>query len=397
MTLCVHNVTANADSLYYVQTDLLGSWDRIVDGNKNVVQSSHFDPWGNRKSPSNWTLSQDGSAFAFRRGFTGHEHYDRFGIINMNARLYDPILGRFFSPDPQVQSPFSTQGYNRYSYCGNNPVMSVDEDGEFIVTMAIIAGLVNHHIHKNQGDVTSPGKGWGYFTQGFVGGLFNGIALVNAISLISIGSPSGMACVNATTASIISTSLSMIKNPTNASRIFLGRYYFDENMGHGFSQALTRFTAELPQTFIGYNASQIRNLAGNVDRVDYLGGATFATNEYSNNHQGFTIGNYINMSIYDEITLPFKEWCLNVDQMYLHEYGHTIQSQMLGFSYLLIIGLPSLISCANLEKIEGDPYGASTHDYFYTETWANRIASKYFSKYFGHEWIEYHYPLNDYR
>lgn len=24
--------TANADSLYYVQTDLLGSWDRIVDG-----------------------------------------------------------------------------------------------------------------------------------------------------------------------------------------------------------------------------------------------------------------------------------------------------------------------------------------------------------------------------
>ena len=32
VALHVHNVTANADSLYYVQTDLLGSWDRIVDG-----------------------------------------------------------------------------------------------------------------------------------------------------------------------------------------------------------------------------------------------------------------------------------------------------------------------------------------------------------------------------
>ena len=59
----------------------------------------------NRMSASDWTVSQDGSDFAFRRGFTGHEHYDRFGIINMNARLYDPVLGRFFSPDPQVQNP----------------------------------------------------------------------------------------------------------------------------------------------------------------------------------------------------------------------------------------------------------------------------------------------------
>jgi hypothetical protein len=46
----------------------------------------------NRMSASDWTLAQDGSNFAFRRGFTGHEHYDRFGIINMNARLYDPVL-----------------------------------------------------------------------------------------------------------------------------------------------------------------------------------------------------------------------------------------------------------------------------------------------------------------
>ena len=139
VALHVYNITANTDSIYYIQTDLLGSWDRIVDGSKQVVQSSHFDPWGNRMSASDWTVSQDGSDFAFRRGFTGHEHYDRFGIINMNARLYDPVLGRFFSPDPQVQSPFSTQGFNRYSYCGNNPVMYVDEDGELAWFIPLIA------------------------------------------------------------------------------------------------------------------------------------------------------------------------------------------------------------------------------------------------------------------
>ena len=50
------------------------------------------------------------------RGFTGHEHLDEFGLINMNARLYDPLLGRFLAPDPIVQSPFFSQSYNRYTY-----------------------------------------------------------------------------------------------------------------------------------------------------------------------------------------------------------------------------------------------------------------------------------------
>jgi RHS repeat-associated protein len=42
---------------------------------------------------------------------------------NANARLYDPILGRMLSPDPFVQAPDFTQGFNRYSYCMNNPVI----------------------------------------------------------------------------------------------------------------------------------------------------------------------------------------------------------------------------------------------------------------------------------
>jgi len=176
VALHVHNTTANADSIYYVQTDLLGSRERIVDGNRYVVQSCLFDPWGNRMSASDWTLAQDGRNFAFRRGFTRHENYDRFGIINMNARLYDPVLGRFFSPDPQVQSPFSTQGFNRYSYCGNNPVMYVDEDGELAWFIPLIAaavgGVVNVAVNAVNGNLsgydfwTTVGKGAAAFFAG---------------------------------------------------------------------------------------------------------------------------------------------------------------------------------------------------------------------------------------
>ena len=59
-----------------------------------------------------------------------HEHYPAFKIINMNGRLYDPVIGRFFSPDNYVQLPEFTQGFNRYSYCLNNPLKYKDPDGQ---------------------------------------------------------------------------------------------------------------------------------------------------------------------------------------------------------------------------------------------------------------------------
>jgi len=129
--VAVHVKNGMTDSLYYVMTDHLGSWNKVMDKDKNIVQQTHFDPWGNRMSYTAWNTPQTQTSFTFRKGYTGHEHYDRFKIINANARLYDPVIGRFFSPDPFVQAPDFTQNYNRYSYCMNNPVMFSDPDGEF--------------------------------------------------------------------------------------------------------------------------------------------------------------------------------------------------------------------------------------------------------------------------
>ena len=68
----------------------------------------------------------------FGRGYTGHEHLPEYGLIHMNARLYDPQTGRFLSPDPYVQDPANTQGYNRYAYALNNPLRYVDPSGELV-------------------------------------------------------------------------------------------------------------------------------------------------------------------------------------------------------------------------------------------------------------------------
>ena len=125
-----------ADSMYYVHHDHLGSYTHITDSSRQVIRALHFDPWGNVKADTNWTVFADRepgelvSDFCFDRGFTGHEHYADLNIINMNGRLYDPVIARFFSPDNFVQEPGSTQSYNRYSYCLNNPLQYVDPSGE---------------------------------------------------------------------------------------------------------------------------------------------------------------------------------------------------------------------------------------------------------------------------
>ena len=127
------------DSMYYVHPDRLGSYTHITNSGKQVVRALHFDPWGNVKTDADWTVFAEGEpghlaeTFRFDRGFTGHEHYADMKIINMNGRLYDPVIARFFSPDNFVQAPEFTQSYNRYSYCLNNPLQWVDPSGEDIL------------------------------------------------------------------------------------------------------------------------------------------------------------------------------------------------------------------------------------------------------------------------
>ena len=90
-----------------------------------------FDAFGRRRNPSNWTYNNVPATYKFDRGYTGHEQLDQFGLINMNGRIYDPVLGRFLSPDIVVQDPAFTQSYNRYSYVVNNPLKYVDPSGYY--------------------------------------------------------------------------------------------------------------------------------------------------------------------------------------------------------------------------------------------------------------------------
>lgn len=71
---------------------------------------------------------------------------------------------------------------------------------------------------------------------------------------------------------------------------------------------------------------------------------------------GITLGEYIMVGTKRDLTIR-------------HEFGHVLQSRMLGPLYLLAVGLPSLLWAALHEKVAPE----RSYYWFYTERWADRL------------------------
>jgi RHS repeat-associated protein len=153
---------ATTSKLEYWHKDHLGSTVAVTvaggaDWRSRVKTIRYaYDPWGKRRyangatDPANALIGDyhGGAPDAVNgtdRGFTGHEHLDDLGVIHMNARLYDPLIGRFMQADPVVGDPFDIQTYNAYSYVYNRPLNTVDADGKCPVCIGAIVGAIALH------------------------------------------------------------------------------------------------------------------------------------------------------------------------------------------------------------------------------------------------------------
>ena len=134
----IYVTTADKDTMYYAFTDYQHNLLALTDAAGKPYERYSYDPWGNRRSATDWTQSDTLTHHIINRGYTLHEHLDEFGLINMNGRMYDPKLACFLSPDPVLQSPDNWLNYNRYSYCFGNPLKYSDPSG--FVTNTSISG-----------------------------------------------------------------------------------------------------------------------------------------------------------------------------------------------------------------------------------------------------------------
>ena len=63
----------------------------------------------------------------------------------MQARYYDPVIGRLLSNDPVGFAADRPQYFSRYSYALNDPVNMIDPDGEKVYawTVRLVRGGID--------------------------------------------------------------------------------------------------------------------------------------------------------------------------------------------------------------------------------------------------------------
>jgi RHS repeat-associated protein len=113
---------STGETLFY-HNDHLGGINLITDAQGLKLQLIEYDPWGK-------VSREEGNADPSRR-FTGKELDPETGLMYYGGRYYDPILGRFISPDPVRQDYRDPQALNPYAYVRNNPVNTIDPSGYF--------------------------------------------------------------------------------------------------------------------------------------------------------------------------------------------------------------------------------------------------------------------------
>ena len=397
-------------TLYNLGRDYLGSVTHVASADGVLVAEYSYDPWGRLRNPE--TLAAYGPGLSPElftgRGYTGHEHLPEFELINMNARLYDPYLGRFLSPDPFVQTPDFTQNFNRYSYALNNPLKYTDKSGESLSALTIVGissaiyALGNVFSHAYKGDIENTGDAIKYIFQGAITGALVGLTY-NAMGAIAGSQMMGFwgGCVKGAagvTKFLMETEFMVNsgsfaaglfldlfrggKTYKNSLQVFLGRYYLnDHSFLGGIAQGFARSNWASPQTMLGEVYSQMDVAIGRSLRVDYLYGRTFLTEENAGQEgPAVTFGDYIRAVTNDSVGDSFEDFVIT-HPMYQHEYGHSIDSWRWGPLYLLN-GLLSLGNVLNW-------WGPEDHQKFFTEVSANKRGRNHFSN-----WEEEDYPVH---
>lgn len=211
--------TSSGYSIQYYATDYLHSVRAVIDEDGKQIDHMNYYPFGLR-----W-VEPESEVTTNRYLFNGKESQMtfNFNVLDYGARMYDPTIGRWFVPDPAKQL------MNPYVFCGNNPVINIDEDGQFF--LSFLFGFF---------------KGVFKWENPFIAGAKN---VVNEVKIIN--------------------------------GLFKGSFW----------DILSRLTWQFPQTALGMTTALGANLIKDVD-VSYAYGAT-VTRVAGERWGAFTLGSYI--------------------------------------------------------------------------------------------------------
>ncbi len=115
----VASVTGNAVS--FTHADHLGGTNVVTSSTGAVIDRADYKPFGEFKQH----IAGSNEGYFFTDQYNDSES----GLYYYGARYYNPMVGRFISPDWIVPGGTNTQAFNRYAYVLNNPLNFIDPSG----------------------------------------------------------------------------------------------------------------------------------------------------------------------------------------------------------------------------------------------------------------------------
>lgn len=303
--------------------DEQGSITSLID--TKSIKRYHYTPWGGYCDADGHVIDEEyhngSSNKFFYRGFLGQEHYTDYGLINLNARMYNPHIGRFLTPDPVFDASRSILNFNPYVYGNNSPSIYTDSDGR----LPILA---------------------------WAGIMVFGFEVANAgVDLVK---------------NVCEYGFNVGKYSWNQT---VNSWKIDMGMFKGtFGQILNKWTWAGVNSIVGNFVSDVFNLCGKVDYVTEMDGM-LALSGAMNGSEACTIGHY---------SLGPKGYRATwKDNLYVHEYGHYLQSQRMGVFWFPAVGSPSLLSAGFFDQF-------IEHDSRWFEQDASALGAHYFDRKYGY-------------
>lgn len=124
--------TAGTPTITYIYTDAQGTPLAEADANGNITATYDYKPYGSQ------ALGSPPSG----PGYTGHVNDPDTNFVYMQARYYDPPVGRFLSVDPVTPTAGNTYDFGRYVYANNNPINHTDPNGKCLEDLCIGEAIV---------------------------------------------------------------------------------------------------------------------------------------------------------------------------------------------------------------------------------------------------------------
>ena len=123
-----YSLNSSYGSYYYLrnaQNDIV----KLIDSSGSTVVEYCYDSWGKPLSTSGSLASTLGKDNPFR--YRGYVYDEETGFYYLQSRYYNPEVGRFISADVLLSTGQGVLGHNAYAYCLNDPINSVDGNGNF--------------------------------------------------------------------------------------------------------------------------------------------------------------------------------------------------------------------------------------------------------------------------